>query len=203
LTLSEVLSIAVQLVDQSAKAETIQPDLTEFLKERLSFYLKDVRGFAYDVVNAVLAAGADDVRDAIARAEALTAARESEDFAAISAAFKRIKNILRQAEEKGFALGSPKDVTLAPEAQQLADAAALLAPEVAALRKLRFYGQALEAIATLRPVVDAFFDKVMVLDPNAAIRGSHLGLIDEVLRGFSGIADFSEIVTTCGGADAR
>ncbi len=166
-----------------------------FLRERLQFYLKDGRGFAYDVVNAVLAAGADDARDAIARAEALAAARESADFAAISAAFKRIKNILRQAEEKGFAVGSPSDVTLAPEAQQLADAAALLAPEVAALRKLRFYGQALEAIATLRPVVDAFFDKVMVLDPDPAIRGAHLGLIDGVLRGFSGIADFSEIVT--------
>ena len=166
-----------------------------FLSERLSFYLKDVRGFAYDVVNAVLAAGADDVRDAIARAGALTAARESEDFAAISAAFKRIKNILRQAEEKGFAIGSPKDVALAPEAKQLADAAALLTPEVDALRKLRFYGQALEAIATLRPVVDAFFDKVMVLDPDEKVRGAHLGLIDGVLRGFSGIADFSEIVT--------
>ena len=181
--------------------------LPEFLVERVSFYLKDVRGFAYDVVAAVFAAGeqtvvrrvippgADDVPDAIARAEALTAARESADFAAISAAFKRIKNILRQAEEKGFAVGSIKDATLAPEAQQLADAAALLAPEVAALRKLRFYGQALEAIATLRPVVDVFFDKVMVLDPDPAVRGAHLGLIDGVLRGFSGIADFSEIVT--------
>ncbi len=48
---------------------------------------------------------------------------------------------------------------------------------------------------TLRPAVDAFFDKVMVLDPDAAVRGAHLGLIDEVLRNFSGIADFSEIVT--------
>jgi glycyl-tRNA synthetase beta chain len=166
-----------------------------FLRERLSFYLKDVRGFAYDVVNAVLAAGADDVRDAIARAEALTAVRGSEDFAAISAAFKRIKNILRQAEEKGFALGSPKNAQLAPEARQLADAAAALAPAVAKLREQRAYGEALAAIATLRPVVDAFFDKVMVLDPDAAVRGAHLALIDEVLRGFSGIADFSEIVT--------
>jgi glycyl-tRNA synthetase beta chain len=169
--------------------------VSAFLLERLNFYLKDYKGFAYDVVNAVLAAGADDVRDAIARAEALTAARESEDFAAISAAFKRIKNILRQAEEKKFTVGSAKDVKLAPEAQQLADAAAALAPEVAALRKLRFYGQALEAIATLRPVVDAFFDKVMVLDPDEAVRGAHLALIQSVLDGFSGIADFSEIVT--------
>jgi glycyl-tRNA synthetase beta chain len=166
-----------------------------FLRERLHFYLKDVRGFAYDVVSAVLAAGADDVRDAIARAEALTAARASEDFAAISAAFKRIKNILRQAGEKGFELGSPSSVKLAPEAQRLAHAAAALAPEVAQLRQQRAYGEALATIATLRPAVDAFFDKVMVLDPDAAVRGAHLGLIDGVLRGFSGIADFSEIVT--------
>jgi glycyl-tRNA synthetase beta chain len=170
-------------------------NVRSFLGERLHFYLKDVRGFAYDVVNAVLAAGADDVRDAIARAEALTAARQSEDFAAISAAFKRIKNILRQAEEKGFAIGSPKDVTLVPEAQQLADAAAALAPEVALLRGERAYDEALARIATLRPVVDAFFEKVMVLDPDEKLRGAHLGLIDGVLRGFSGIADFSEIVT--------
>jgi glycyl-tRNA synthetase beta chain len=166
-----------------------------FLQERLHFYLKDVRGFAYDVVSAVLAAGSDDVRDAIARAEALTAARRSEDFAAISAAFKRIKNILRQAGEKGFVVGAAADVKLAPEAQQLADAASFLAPKVAALRAERSYGPALAEIATLRPVVDAFFDKVMVLDPDEKVRGAHLGLIDGVLKGFSGIADFSEIVT--------
>ena len=71
-----------------------------FLRERLDFYLRETRGFTYDVVAATLAAGGDDIPDAIARAEALTAVRGSEDFAAISAAFKRIKNILRQAAEK-------------------------------------------------------------------------------------------------------
>ena len=189
LTLSDVVG--------AAKPDSANNDqVTAFLRERLHFYLKDVRTFPYDVVNAVLATNADDVRDAIARAQALSAARESADFAAISAAFKRIKNILRQAEEKGFALGSPNDATLAPEAQQLAAATADLAPEVAKLRQERAYDQALTQIATVRPAVDAFFDKVMVLDPDPAIRGANLGLIDEVLRGFSGIADFSEIVTT-------
>jgi len=192
---SELLLTLADVVEASGAEAANKEQVTAFLRERLNFYLKDVRGFAYDVVNAVLAAGADDVRDAIARAKALTEARESEDFAAISAAFKRIKNILRQAEEKKFTVGSTQDVKLAPEAQQLADAASALAPEVAALRKLRFYGQALEAIATLRPVVDAFFDKVMVLDPDEAVRGAHLALIQSVLDGFSGIADFSEIVT--------
>jgi glycyl-tRNA synthetase beta chain len=45
-------------------------------------------------------------------------------------------------------------------------------------------------------VVDGFFDKVMVLDPDEKVREAHLGLIDGVLKGFSGIADFSEIVTS-------
>ena len=84
---------------------------------------------------------------------------------------------------------------LAPEAQQLADAAAVLTPEVAALRQERAYGEALAMIATLRPTVDTFFDKVMVLDPDPVVARRAPGLIDEVLRGFSGIADFSEIVT--------
>ena len=166
-----------------------------FMQERLNFYLKDVRGFAYDVVAAVLAAGADDARDAMARAEALTTARESADFAAISAAFKRIKNILRQAEEKGFAVEADSSVALVAEAKQLQVAAQALAPKVATLRQSRSYGEALGLIATLRPDVDAFFDKVMVLDPDPVVRGANLGLIDGVLKGFSGIADFSEIVT--------
>ena len=188
LTLSDVIAA-------SGAESANEAQVAAFLRERLHFYLKDVRGFAYDVVNATLAAGADDVRDAIARAEALTGARESADFAAIAAAFKRIKNILRQAEEKGFAVQADPGAALSTEARQLADAAALLAPEVAALRKLRFYGQALEAIAALRPAVDAFFDKVMVLDPDPAVRGANLAVIKEVLDGFRGIADFSEIVT--------
>jgi len=182
------------VVDAGGAEGAAREQIAAFLRERLHFYLKDVRGYAYDVVSAVLAAGADDVRDAIARAEALTAVRGSEDFAAISAAFKRIKNILRQAEEKKFALGSVKDVRLSAEAQQLNDAAAALAPEVASLRQIRSYSEALALIATLRPAVDTFFDKVMVLDPDEKLRGAHLGVIDGVLRNFSTIADFSEIV---------
>jgi len=192
LNLSEVIEAGET---QGANGDANKQQVTAFLRERLHFFLKDVRSFAYDVVNATLAAGADDVRDCIARAEALTEARESADFAAISAAFKRIKNILRQAEEKGFAIQPDPAIALSPEAQQLGHAASALAPEVALLRHERAYGEALAAIAALRPAVDAFFDKVMVLDPDPAIRGANLALIDEVLRGFSGIADFSEIVT--------
>ncbi len=190
------LPLKLSEVAHSALTDDVnEREVSAFLRERLHFYLKDVRGFAYDVVNAVLAADGDDVRDAMARAQALTAARASADFEAVSAAFKRINNILRQAAEKGFAVGSPDGVALSAEAARLHDAAKALAPEVAKLRHERNYGEALAKIATLRPVVDAFFDKVMVLDPDATVRSAHLGLIDGVLRGFSGVADFSEIVT--------
>jgi glycyl-tRNA synthetase beta chain len=168
-----------------------------FLVERLSFYLKDVHGFSYDVVSAVLAAGADDVRDAIARAEALSAVRGSDDFVAIAAAFKRIKNILKQAAEKGETItpGSGSVLVLAEEKKLLAESTALTA-KVAELRQQRNYSAALEAIATLRPAVDGFFEAVMVMAPKPELRAARLGLIQSVLDGFSGIADFSEIVVS-------
>jgi len=187
LTVSEVIAAS------GAPSEAV----VNFLVERLSFYLKDVRGFAYDVVSAVLAAGADDVRDAIARAEALSAVRGSDDFVAISAAFKRIKNILRQAAEKGdLAAPGPvaESVLTQPEERNLLEESTRLAATVAELRRERNYGAALEAIATLRPIVDAFFDNVMVMAPEPELRAARLALIQSVLDGFSGIADFSEIV---------
>jgi len=170
--------------------------LTAFFRERVEFYLRDVRGFSYDVVNAVLAAGFDDVRDAIARAEALTAVRGSEDFAAISAAFKRMKNIVRQAAEKGVASdGAVRDTLLADTAErELHEESGRLAPVVESLRSEHKYREALEQIATLRPHVDLFFDKVMVMVDDAAVRQNRLALISKVLVGFSSIADFSEIV---------
>ena len=71
-----------------------------FFRERVEFYLRDVHGFAYDVVNAVLAADAEDVVDALARAAAVAKVRASDDFESISVAFKRMKNILRQAARR-------------------------------------------------------------------------------------------------------
>jgi glycyl-tRNA synthetase beta subunit len=86
-----------------------------FFRERLEFYLRDVRGFAYDVVNAVLAADADDVVDALARAEAVSKVRTSSDFEPISTSFKRTKNILRQASEAGREVATQVNAALLQE----------------------------------------------------------------------------------------
>jgi glycyl-tRNA synthetase beta chain len=172
-----------------------EQQVAAFLRERLHFYLKDVRGFAYDVVNAVLAASADDVRDAIARAEALTAARESADFRRDFSGFQAHQEYSASGPGEGICCPGSKPGWFSRRRLSNSRMQQRRWPKVAELRQQRAYAEALALIATLRPTVDAFFDKVMVLDPDPAIRGAHLALIDEVLRGFSGIADFSEIVT--------
>ena len=193
------------LLDEIAAAGTadaaVAARVRAFFAERLEFYLREARGQAYDVVKAALAAGSNDVRDAVARAEAVTAVRgassgETGDFAAVSAAFKRMKNILSQAQEKGVAAGVGVKAALLtePTEKALAERSAELAERVKGLRTERRYAEALEQIATLRPQVDAFFDAVMVMAPDEAVRANRLALLGKVLGDFSGIADFSEIV---------
>jgi glycyl-tRNA synthetase beta chain len=191
LTLAEIAAAAC------GQNEALAVKVRGFLAERLEFYLREARGHAYDVVKAVLAVGAEDVRDAVARAEAVTAVRGSDDFAAVSAAFKRMKNILAQAAEKGIAPGTRVEEVLLTEATEkaLAERSSELAARVRALRAERNYKAALESIATLRPQVDAFFDAVMVMAPEIEVRANRLALLGRVLGDLSGIADFSEIVT--------
>jgi glycyl-tRNA synthetase beta chain len=168
-----------------------------FMRERLEFYLRDVRGFAYDVVNAVLAVGSDDVVDAIARAEAVAAVRGSEDFASISVAFKRMKNILRQAGETHKAIAPELDPSALTEnsEQQLAAEIPGIGARVRSLRADKNYAAALIEISHLRRPIDTFFDKVMVMVDDERVRANRLALLRNLLHEFSTIADFSEIVT--------
>ncbi|HJT52228.1 MAG TPA: glycine--tRNA ligase subunit beta [Candidatus Angelobacter sp.] len=171
--------------------------LSSFFRERLEFYLRDALGLAYDVVNAVLAADANDIVDATARAQAVAKVRPSADFEAISTSFKRMKNILRQAAESKSKVAEPFNPGALTEAEEKKLAAAIpqVANNVNALRAARRYEQALLEISQLRPAIDAFFDKVMVMVDDQSLRAQRLGLLQTLVREFSSIADFSEIVT--------
>jgi glycyl-tRNA synthetase beta chain len=187
LTIEGLESLALETLPRAGKVGA-------FLKERLDFYLREVRGYSYDVVNAVLSTGLTTVADAIARAQALTDVRGSDDLAAISAAFKRIKNILRQAEEKQEGQSIKPEDLIEPAEQHLYAEVVRVAPQVEALRAQQKYPEALERVATLRPAIDSFFDQVMVLAPEVHLRRNRLALIASALSDFSRIADFSEIV---------
>jgi len=176
-----------------AEGETYER-MRAFFTERVSFYMREIRGFPYDVVNAVLAAGSGHLPQVVARAEAIDAMRGSADFLAVSAAFKRMDNILKQAEfpPDGSVTypGGGEPVESALYAKFLSVNA-----EVGKAAGERDFTAALKAIATLRAEVDAFFEGVMVNDPDPAVRQRRLTLLELIVRGFSSIADFSEIVT--------
>ena len=180
-----------------AAAVDYSSTVSQFLRERLEFYLRDALGFNYDVVSAVLAPGADDVVDAVARAQALKGVLHMPEFQAIAAACKRMRNILKQAKEAGIepvaefqALPDSAD-----EERRLAAYVTTYAPRVETHRQKKEYQQALSLLATAREPVDAFFDKVMVMVADERIRANRLALLWTLLKEFSTIADFSEMVT--------
>ncbi len=168
-----------------------------FFRERLEFYLRDVCGFSYDVVKAVLAADADDVVDCLARAEAVKQVLHMPEFQAIGAACKRIRNILRQADEKGIASAEQVDAQKASseEENNLIRYLKQSGPVVEQHRKDKVYVQALQLLSTAREPVDRFFDRVMVMVDDQQVRANRLALLRTLLQEFSTIADFSEIVT--------
>ena len=189
LTLSQVVEAA------GSNAAATLP----FLRERLEWYLREVRGSAYDTVNAVMATAPDDVRNAMSRVDAVSSARSTDDFAAISAAFKRIRNIVELAHQKGerFATANEIAAALSHDAEkQLAREAEKRAGVVEFERKQGNYDGALRSIAEMRPMVDAFFDKVMVMAPEPELRAARLGLLQQIVNDFTRIADFSRIVTS-------
>jgi glycyl-tRNA synthetase beta chain len=157
--------------------------LTDFLEDRVRFYFREVRGFRYDEVNAAMAAGWNDLVDLEQRLLRLQQIRPTPDFEPLAASFKRVKNILRQAEFTG---GGSLD-------RGLLEAG----PETELYQEMeRIAGRPIEnVIASLRPKVDLFFDKVLVNAPDEKIRRNRLTLLHTLLAEFSTIADFSEIVT--------
>jgi len=168
-----------------------------FFRERLEFYLREVCGYAYDVVKAVLGADADDVVDALARAEAVKQVLHMPEFQAIGAACKRMRNILRQADEKGIApaerVETHKDSS--DEEKNLIRYLEQSGGKAEQHRKKKEYVEALQLLSTAREPVDKFFDKVMVMVEDHQVRANRLALLRTLLHEFSTIADFSEIVT--------
>jgi glycyl-tRNA synthetase beta chain len=171
--------------------------LRDFFRERVEFYLRDVLGLKYDVVKSVLAAASDDIVDAVRRASAVTEVRDLADFQSIAAACKRIRNILRQAEEKNISRGREFEVVFenAEEAKLLDAKLHQLTPQIKKSIEQKNYLNALLALATLREPTDKFFDKVMVMVDDEKVRANRLALLQSLLNNFSTIADFSEIVT--------
>jgi glycyl-tRNA synthetase beta chain len=197
------LSAAVSAAFRSLKehppkldaTEAVQRQVLEFLLERARYILREQQGFSYDEINAAFAAGADDLVDAAVRVEALRAIRKTKDFPPLAAAFKRIRNILEKSAGRGDKgqggvnpglLREPAEMQLHMVAQKIGD-------EATRRKREGKYRAALEKISELRPSVDFFFDKVLVMAEDEEIRRNRIALLTGLLKEFSTIADFSEL----------
>jgi glycyl-tRNA synthetase beta chain len=166
------------------------PGLADFMQDRVAFYMKDVMQFPYDEVAAATAAGFGTLGDLGERTAAIHQVRATPDFEPLAASFKRIKNILKQAHFAGLWEVDESKLAKGPEQDLYAAFRAVRAN----IQTAESYADKLALIATLRPQVDLFFDKILVNDPDAAVRENRLAMLQSLLTEFSTIADFSEIV---------
>jgi glycyl-tRNA synthetase beta chain len=203
LSLGQAIATAAKALHANPPRRTVTPEhekqVLEFLLDRARFVFREKEGFGYDEVNAVFRAGADDLVDARRRLDALRGIRKSKNFEPLSVSFKRIRKILDKA---AIPPGQPEEVQAelfegeAERALHTSMHAAI--PRVNEQKRAGHYKDALEVIAALRPDVDRFFEQVMVMAEDAAVRKNRLALLGKLLREFTTIADFSEM-----GGEAR
>src|SRR5271156_5443123 len=182
-------------------SEAVQKQVLAFLLERAKFLLREKGGFAYDEINAAFAAGADDLVDAADRVAAVKAIRNMKNFVPLAASFKRIRNILEKSaggSERDHATVSA-ELLWEPAEKELHAAAQRIGEVARAKKKNRKYREALEAVSELRPAIDAFFDKVLVMVEDKNVRANRIALLGNLLKEFSTVADFSEL----GGDESR
>ena len=190
LPLSEPVGKSLELLGDrlTRPRERAAQDVMEFLAARLQAILTE-RGTTADLVDAVLSVDVERVSEAGSRAEALATFRQEADFGELTVAFKRVVNILPRGFSK--AVDPSRFVTSAERA--LHAEAATLKAETEHLVRGRDYFRALQRIAAIRPIVDMFFEEVMVMVDDRDLQENRLAILKEVADLFSGIADFSKI----------
>ena len=159
-----------------------------FFTSRLETILRD-EGHDYDVINAVLALSLADPADAVLRIKALEALKEHEDMINLSTAFARAKNLTDPA------IGTVVDDTIliGPEialCEALKETAAI-EPELMSEKR---YAELLVHFAKLRQPVDTFFESVMVMDEDMAIRNNRLALLNTLVSLIERFADLTQLV---------
>jgi glycyl-tRNA synthetase beta chain len=185
----------------AAPADSTAIEIYDFLMERLRAYYLDSAGapplpgqavVTTEMFDAVLATRAASPLDFDARLKALSTFLDLPESASLTAANKRIANILRKAN---MTPPPEVDVLLLRESAEvrLFDAMRALRDAVATATARREYAGALGQLAQLRPAVDAFFDQVMVMDENPQLRANRLSLLAQLQGLFAGVADLSRL----------
>lgn len=176
-------------------ALSVGPDLLAFFHDRLKVTLRDA-GARHDLVDAVITADSDDILEVTRRVDALTTLLGSDDGQNLLAGYKRAANILAAEEKKdkaSFAGEVDAGLLSTAEEKALATAVASVGTAVADSVAANDYKGAIGELGTLRAPVDAFFEAVLVNDPDAAVRTNRLNLLAQLRDTMHLVADFSKV----------
>ncbi|MDE9551614.1 glycine--tRNA ligase subunit beta [Xenorhabdus bovienii] len=189
LDLQTLAEEAVRLYGDKLTNENVVDDVVEFMLGRFRTWYQE-QGYSVDAIQAVLARRPTQPADFDARMKAVTHFRTLDEAVSLAAANKRVSNILAKSEEKlnDSVLAS---VLKAAEEIQLATHLVVLKDKLAPLFAEGNYQDALVELASLREVVDAFFDNVMVMDEDQQVRINRLTLLSELRELFLRVADIS------------
>jgi len=172
-----------------------QSDLQIFVLERFSGYLKDL-GYSTLQVEAVLGRGFDQLSHVPRQLEAVKAFQALPEARAFAAANKRVVNILKQAATKGESFRNADRNTLKEPAEiTLLDALNIASSKANALFERGDYSGYLKTFAVLKTPVDAFFDSVMVMVEEEALRKNRLALLTDLREAMNRVADISKLAT--------
>ena len=189
-SIPDLVAQSVQLLDTKRQraAEEIIADVVRFIRLRLTNMLAG-QNYPVDVVDAVLSAAFIEPVDVLKRIKALSAMKGRDDFEPLTVAFKRVENIIKGGLDQPVdqaLLTADCEINLFAELQKVQS-------KVEELIFERNYPQALEVIAGLRDPVDVFFDGVMVMADDEAVKNNRLALLTGIAGLFKGLADFSRI----------
>ncbi|GAB1438851.1 glycine--tRNA ligase subunit beta [Providencia sp.] len=189
LDLVEMTEEAARLYGNKLTNENVVNDVVEFMLGRFRSWYQEL-GYSIDTIQAVLARRPTQPADFDARVRAVTHFRSLEEAQALAAANKRVSNILSKSEEK-LADTVLASVLKTPEEVKLATHVVVLQDKLAPMFAERNYQDALVELASLRDVVDEFFENVMVMDEDKAVRVNRLTLLSQLRELFLKVADIS------------
>jgi len=171
-------------------------ELLEFLKNRVGLTLRD-SGVRYDIVNAILAGGMENIREVFAKAFALEELREDEEFSPTVTASTRLINIIRFAQKRGEnppEEGVEEELLLLDEERKLYEEGKRVAKKLEMLREKEDYKAIFREFSSLNDLINSFFDKVLVMTEEEELRANRLALVSFIWSLFFFFGDLSQIV---------
>ena len=187
LSINDLLrTVAAQFPQDLLAADTVA-EVADFMQARLAVLLQN--DYAQDTVAAVLAQRPDRLDDLADKLQAVESFKKLPEAAALAAANKRVQNLLKKADAQ---LGAVNENLLQEDAERALFAATqALRPTVQAALAKHDFQAALTALAAVKPQVDAFFDNVMVMADDAAVKQNRLNLLNELSQLMNAVADIS------------